>query len=352
MAVAGLTRLRKHQFGRQVAFGTPVAAVAAYPFSGVPSPDRAWSDREVDVGSIDPVAAPVLGAPDLTSSLTDPGVEYNSLPLLFAAIFGGAETPTGAGDAKTWAWAPASTTVDAVDAFTYEFGDDVTTDWYQFGDSILESLELVGPTGLGPFTGSYGWRHGSMASSGATDLPDSPTVPTADLEVDPNAALLYLKDTGIYIASSVSGLAAGQVTDALYGLTWRVTGDVDQKRWANGDKSFDVDAYSRATRMIELVAVWAKTSDIVGVGSESDAWMSDEAITRYVRIYAESAVKISTGPDVFYSLELVMPMRYFTREETNEGGNSTVTLTGHAFFDPEDFEGVLTAEVVCTRATI
>lgn len=350
MPVAGLVKRRKHQFGRQTAFGTPVAAVKAYPFKGVPAPNRGWTDRDVDTGSIDPTVAPVLGAPDLTAALTDPGVEYNSLPLLFAAFFGGSidGVPEVGGTSVAWSWAPASTTVDEPDVFTYEFGDDVTTDWYQLGDGILEGFELAGPAGLGPFTSSMSWRFGSLGSSGATDLPDSPSVPTADLEVDTNAAILYLKDMGIYIASSTAGLSGGQVTDALHSLTLRFSGDVDQKRFANGDQSFDIDAYSRATRMIELVAVYAKTSDIVGTGSESDAWMSDDAVNRYIELKATSKVLASTTPDVPYSMDLIFPARYFTREETEEGGNTTVTLTARAFYDPDDLEGVFTAEVVNT----
>jgi hypothetical protein len=346
--------MRKHQFGRQSALNTPVAAVKAYPFSGVPSVDLGWTDREIDVGSIDPVAAPLRGAGDLTASLSDPGVEYNSLPLMFAAIFGGSVDPTTPGDgtAKAWSWAPASETVDEPDVFTYEFGDDVTTDWYQLGDGLLESLELAGPEGLGPFTASMTWRFGSMNSSGSTDEPDSPAVPTS-LDVDPDGAILYLKDLGIYIASSVAGLAAGQVTDALHAVTLRISGDLDQKRFANGDQSFDIDAYGRATRLIEVELMFAKTSDTVGIGSESDAWMSDSAVTRYIELKATSLVKIEPeDPDIFYSMDLIMPLRYYTREEGDSGGNTVVTLTGHAFFDADDLEGVFTADVVCTQATL
>jgi hypothetical protein len=350
----GFVKYRKHQFGRQSSFGTPVAATAAYAFTGVPDPDLAWTDREVDVGSIDEVAAPSRGAPNYTAPLSSPGVEYNDLPLMFAGIFGGGETgtPEVGGTSVAWGWAPASLTVDAIDVFTYEFGDDVTTDWFQYGDGILESLELAGPEGLGAFTSAMQWRFGSLGSSGSTDMPDSPTVPTADLVVDPNAVLLYLKDTGLHIASSVAGLGAGLVTDALHSLSLKVTVETDQKRYAQATQSFDISAYGRTKRMIELSAVFAKTSDIVGIGSESDAWMSDTPVTRYAEIKAESPALASTTPDVPYSMDLVMPLRYRTRTDGAQGGNSTVTLMGRAFYDPDDLEGVFTADVVCTRAEL
>lgn len=137
MPVAGLTRLRKHQFGRQALFGTKVPATRAYAMTGVPSVDLAWTDPEVDAGSRDPVVAPFRGPADLTASLDFPSVEYNDLPLVMCGFFGGAVEPTGGGASKTWTHEPASETIDEPDVFTYQFGDDVLTDWYQFGDGII-----------------------------------------------------------------------------------------------------------------------------------------------------------------------------------------------------------------------
>ena len=354
MTVAGLVKNRKHQFGRQSAFGTPVAAVAQYPYKGTPTPDLGWTDRDIDEGSIDPVAAPIRGAHDLTTSLTDPGVEYNSLPLKLSAIFGDGVIAVGAGDDKTWTYEPASRTVDAVDVFTYEFGDDVTSDWFQYGDSILESLELTGPSGLGAWTSTESWRHGSIASSGSTDLPDSPAVPTAGLTLDPNPALVYLKDTSIFIASDYDDIddAGSQIQKALINVTLRVTVETDQKRWADGTQSFNVQEYARAKRMIELVCRFEKTADTVGIGSESDAWMSDTAVTRFVKVVTESKELIDTGPDVPYSWFFELPLRYYTRTDEDEGGNAVIVLTGRAFVDDGDFDGVFRTEVVCTRASI
>jgi hypothetical protein len=49
-----------------------------------------------------------------------------------------------------------------------------------------------------------------------------------------------------------------------------------------------------------------------------------------------------------YSWTVTMPMRYYTREESEIGGNTTVVLTGHAFYDPDDLEGVFTSVIVNT----
>jgi len=346
MPVQGLVRLRKHQFARQAAFGSKLPATKAYPFKGVPDVDLTWTDPEIDAGSRDIVAPPSRGAPVLAASLTDPMLAYNSLPLLMCGFFGGAVTPAISGAARTWTHEPASVTVDDPDVFTYEFGDDVLTDWYQLGDGILTAVEVSGPEGLGPLTTSMTWKFGSVGSSGSSDNPDVPAVPTGALNVDTEAAIVYLKDLAIYIADSIAGLAAAQVSDALHSFTLRFGQEVDEKRWANGDQSFDVDDYGPGARTIDLECTFAKTADTVGIGSESDKWMSDEAVNRFVELKCTST-KMADGATP-YSWDVVMPMRYYTRTEGEVGQNTVAVLTGHAFYDPDDLEGVFTSEIVCT----
>jgi len=346
MPIQGFVRLRKHQLARQAVFGTKVPATRRYPFRGTPSANLNWTDPDVDAGSRDPVAAPYRTASDLTAPLTDAALQYNNLPAMLAAFFGGAEVPTGGGPAKTWNWHPASETLDDPDVFTYEFGDDVLTDWYQFGDGILETLAFTGAEGLGPISVAMGWRFGSFASTGSTDSPVTGTVPTPDLALDIEGTIVYLKDMKIAIASDPGDLGTSQVVDALHSFALNLGQAVDQKRFANGSQNFDIDAYGPGARTIDLACTFAKTADTVGVGSESDAWMSDQAVNRYVRLTFTSTV-MTTGATP-YSWIVEFPMRYYTREEGEQGGNTTVVLTGHAFFDAIEFEGVFDTTVVCT----
>lgn len=334
MAIQGFVRLRKHQFGRQSDFGTAVAATRAYPFSGVPDVNLNWTDPTVDVGSLDPVAPPYRAAPDITETLTTDSLAYNDLTLIFAAFFGGEETPSGAGTAKTWVWAPASTTVDARDVFTEEFGDDVVEDWFQLRDGIAESFELTGPEGLGPLSASITWRYGAAFSSGSTDSPDSPTVPTAALNVATDDAIIYLKDGAIYIADTFAAVfdPGSKISDALHTFTLRGSQEIDQKRFANGTGTFEMAAYGPGARNIELEATWAKTPDIVGLTSESDKWMSDAAVNRFLGLRFTSSVLAQT-PSTFYSLDIALPARYYTRADGESGGNTTVTLNAHAYYD-------------------
>ncbi len=247
-------------------------------------------------------------------------------------------------------------TVDEVDPYTYEFGDDVVSDWDQLGDGIITEFEIVGPEGLGVLTATETWRFGSYASSGSTDLPDDPPVPTAGLNVATDDVYIYLKDGAIFIASDATDIFddANKISDALHTFTLHGTQEVDLKRFANGTQTFDISAYGPGTRAIELEATWAKTDDTVGLGSESDAWTSDVAINRYVglRFIATATTEGGSGGTP-YSMDITFPMRYYTRTEGEVGGNTTVILTGHAFDDEQGsgsggFGGVFRATIVNT----
>ncbi len=342
MPIQGFVRLRKHQFGRQSVFGTVVPATRAYPFTGVPSNELNWTDPEIDAGSLDPVAPPYRNASDLTADLTDNALAYNDLPIIHSAFFGGEVAPTG-GTAQTWEYAPASTTVDVRDVFTYEFGDDVLTDWFQLGDGILESFDITGPEGLGVLTASLNWRFGTIASTGSTDSPvivaSGEDVPTPNLDVDTKAVMVYLKDGGIWIASDPDDIFQDgfQILDALHTFTLHGDQQIDLKRFANADQTFDIDAYGPGLRNITLEATYAKTEDTVGTGSESDAWMSDVAVNRYIGLKFVST-ELAESPTTFYEWDVVMPMRYYTRTEGEVDGNTVIVLTAHAFYDPATAE--------------
>ncbi len=346
MPVQGLVRLRKHLFGRQPSFGEKVAATRAYPFKGVPANELNWTQPDIDTGSLDDVAAPHREAPTLSAALTDPQLNYNTIPLLMSAFFGEQAAPSSvSGPALLWNTAPSSTSLDEFDPYTYGFGDDVLTDWFQMGDGVLESVDITIPEGLGPVTTDMTWKFGSTSSTGSSDSPVDGSVPE-DLDIELNPAIVYGKDLSIFIADDVAGLDTGKIVDALASGVLRLSGDIDEKRYANGTQSFDASAFARATRVIEVEFTFAKTADTVGTGSESDHWMADQAVDRYLRLDFESLSEADTN--VPYSWIVNLPFRYITRVEGEIGGNTKVILTGHAFYDPEDLGGVFTSDVVCT----
>lgn len=345
MPIQGFIRNRKHQFARQAAFGTVAAATRAYAVKGTPAVDLKWTDPEVDTGSIDPAVDPVREAPDLSASLSHPSLHYNDIPLLMCAIFGGA-VPTGTGTAQTWTHKPDPASPEDADVFTYEFGDDVTDDWYQFGDAYLDSVEVTGPDGLGPLTASGSWKFGSVASTGSTDQPVTGTVPTPGLSVDQGEAIVYLKDLAVYLSDTVTGLAAGQLSDTVHSLALRINQAWDEKRWANGDQSFDVDALGRGARGIELELTCSKNANTVGLDSLSDDWLAEGVHNAYLRFKATSKVLAETA--IPYSWQVTLPARVYTRTDGEIGGNSTVVLTAHAYYEPTTFAGVIESIAVTT----
>lgn len=345
--VQGFTRLRKHQIGRQSVVGTKVAATRVFPFSGVPSNNLNWTDPDIDVGSIVKVVKPTRGIPDLSFPFTVPQLDYNTLAALLCYFFGGNVSPTGGGTAKTWAHLPAAVApLDPFDFGTYEWGDDVVTDWFQWGDGFIESLTITGPEGLGPCTASGTWRFGSIASTGSTDSPASGTVPTPGLTLDDDPPVVYLKDMGIYIADNTAGLSAGQILNALHTFELNLAQTFDAKRFANATQSFDVSDYGRTGFTAELNATFAKTSDTVGTGSESDAWLADEAVDRYIELKFESLKEAQSG--VPFSWDNKMAARYYTRTEGEAGGNSVIVLNAQAFYDADDLGGFVDSTVVNT----
>jgi len=350
VSLAGFVKNRAHQFGRQSAFGTTVAAKPRYAMKGVPAPDPQWTDPDVDLGSVYVVAAPYRTAGSYPASLTLPVLHYNDLPLIHSAFYGGDVTASG-GPAYTRLIAPSATTPDSVDAFSYEFFDDTgSTDGFQFRDGILESFEITG-TGKGPLSATLNFQFGAFFGQGFTDFPAAPTIPTV-LDFDPNEAIVYMADLFISLASSSYDLGyASRIADALHQFTFRGNKTLDRKEFANGDHSFDVDAWGTAAVTHELECTWAKTTDIIGTGSESDAWMSDSAVDRYAGITAETdPAKVEADTGVPYLWDTALPMRYYTRTEGDMGGNATVVLTGHGFADLNHSIGALSAETVTTLA--
>lgn len=352
--VLGLIRLRRHLLARQAAFGTPVAALRAYPFSGTPNPDLNWQNTAGDFGSRVNVAKPTRGVPNYQAQLTDGSLNYNDLVAQLCAFFGGQVSPTGGGTAKTWTHEPDFTTSGSPDLFTYERGDDADgsggnpNDWFRWSDGILTGLTIDSPDdGRGVLTTQMQWLFGDVAYAGDTDatapvlsIPSIPDVP------DPDPVPLYLKDAKVYITDDPTDIGGDQITDAVHKFTLALTQEVDQKRYVNGSQEFDLDGYGMGGVTIAPSLVMGKTGDTVGINSESDAWFSELAVDRYLQIVFESPEEAQSG--IPYAWAWSTPLRWYTREEGEIGGNSTITLAGEAFLEPDTLDYAFSSELTCT----
>ena len=335
----GLVRSRRHLFARQTTFGTPVPAVRAYPFSGVPSQDEQWTDPGGDFGRIYTTAAPYRMAGVYTQSVTDNGLDYNTLALLLSGFFGGAVVASGGPDYAR-AYESASDGSDADDVFTREFGDDAdgdpsdeVNDWEQNGDGLITSLTIDSPDqGSGVLTSTADWLFSSYAYMGSTDNPPANDLPSITDTPDTNPPYVYLKDAKVYLDNDPSDIGASQLTDAVYKFTLSGTREIDQKRWVNGTGSFAAQEFKTASRTLGIDMVYAKTPDTTGPGSEMDAWSANTAENRYLGVVFESELLIP-GTSTPYSWGFQMPIRYYTMAHGEVGGNTTRILHGNAYVD-------------------
>ena len=315
--------------------GEVAPAAKAYGLKGVPAVDLAWTDPDIDTGSIHVTASPYQGPSDLTAPLTSPALRYNTLPLAAVGFFGGAVEPTGGGTAQTWAHAARLADGRRVRHVHLRVRRRRADGLVQLPDGIIESFEITGAEGLGPLEPSMNWRFGDVASTGSTDRPvaaPSRRPTSRSTRTRPSSTSRTWRSTS---RTRCPASVPGRSSKALHAMVLRGNQEVDQKRYADGDQVFAIDDYGRGMQSIELECTFAKTDQTVGVGSESDAWMSDEPVTRYAQMRFEAPR--GRGRDALLVDGLTLPIRYYTREEGDLNNNTTVVLTGHAFYDPDDF---------------
>ena len=338
------TRLRKHQWGYQGSnvstIRTAATATRVIPLRGTPSVEPNLTFDDVDEGSLDPIQAPYYGPLDITESLSGMA-SYNDLPwYLSAAVKSGVE-PTGA-TAKTWTFQAASLTSDPLGYITEQFGDGVTTDWYQFFGGVAEEFTLSGDA-TAPMEASLNMRFAGYASTGSTDKPVTGTVPTAGLTVDDEPTRVFTADAEVFIDDAFGGIGTTKIADALQSLELSISNSLDLKRPANGSNTrFQIAQYGRGEREITLTATWHKTTQTVGTGSESDDWMKNTPTKRFIEVRITSPA-IITGSTP-YSASFRLPAFYTTREEGEQDNNTTVILTARAVYDPDlgyAFRGVV-----------
>jgi hypothetical protein len=319
VAIAGFTRFRKHQWGLQTTFGTAVAADRVMPWRGAIeiNPNRELPD--VDVGSLDPILAPLEGAKEITASLEGP-LTFNDLTYVYSAGLKGGETGTGP-TAFTWTYDPASLTADTFDYYTDEWGDDTSaSDGIKAFDGVLDSWSIGFGDDLGVFNFS-----GDMVYGGATMATDR----TAGLTVDSSPIFLYGADTEVYLNSTSGAIGTTKLTDAIHGAELSVQNNLDQKRFANGSNTrFNLAGFGRGERVIELQLTVAKTTATMA----ERATLDDSPVpNRYLEVKTTSPT-IITGSTP-YSNRIRMPGRLISATDGEIGGNTTITFTYRAFYD-------------------
>lgn len=335
LVIQGFTRFRKHQWGAQGSnasvIDTAATATRALPWRGTPEINQNWTFDDKDEGSLHKISPPSQRRWDITESLQGP-LAYDDWPYAAEVSLIGGITPTGAGTAKTWTHQPTSLTVSPLQMVTEQFGDDVTTDWFQLIGGVAEQLTLTGNEDMGPVQVALNMRYAVANSTGSTAHPVSGTVPTTGLTVDDDPHWVYMADCELFIDDSAASIGTTKISDALHTLELTVTNNFDLKAFANGSNTrFQIRGYGRGEQELSLALQFAKTADTVGTGSESDDWMSNTAVKRFVELrFTSPDIITGTTP---YSLSIKLPLWYVTRADGEIGGNTTVTLTGTGGYD-------------------
>lgn len=318
--IPGAVRLRRNQFGIQSALNTKVAATRKVPWRGGVVVNQNWTDPDIDVGSLDPVALPYAGPLDVTSTKT--GIIYfNDLPLRLNAGLIGGIAPSTSGTAKIWDYQLASLTTDVFDVFTNETADDTEATDATIGiGGVIDSLEDNYPQDLGAVTINDNWIY-STATVGQNG--------TDSLNVDAAGIPELARDTTVKMDSTAAAIGTTLLTDTIHEITVRVQNNLDKKRFMNGSNGANqLGGLGRGPRVIELVLTVAKTSAMI---TEANTILTAVKPSRFFDIGNFSTSNASSG--IPYSDRHRGAFRLFDKAEAEIGGNVVLVLTYHAYYD-------------------
>ena len=318
-ALPGNVRLRAWQLGKETTFGVAVPATRRLGLTYAPTVDPHWTFPTSDTGTLDQALPPYRMAVDVTGQATGP-LAYNDAPYLWAATALGGITPTGGGTAKTWTYAPASTSQDIFEIFTGEWGDD-TADQFQYADGIINQLSLTYPQDLGPIAVAADYRFASVVY---------PQARTGGLQVDPAPTWAYAADTSFYFNDAAGAIDTTQLVNSVHDVVLVVNNNIDVKRFQNGSNSrFAAAGYGRGLRTFQVTYNFAKSTAAL---AEVVKWLNASPVERFASIRTDSVQAAQAG--INYSQHIRFSGYWFTRTEgTYATANTTVQLVCQGWLD-------------------
>jgi hypothetical protein len=232
-----------------------------------------------------------------------------------------------------------SLTADPFDYFTNEFGDDTeATDGIIAFGGVIDTFEEEMPEDLGPWEINDEWVFaGATLGQNLTD----------GLNVDASPIFVFGADTDIDMDPTPGAIGSTKLDDALHSATFRISNNLDQKRFANGSNTrFQLAGYGRGERVGELTLVFAKTAATI---AEANTLDDDPVPSRYFEISTVSTSEAQAGTPYRYTRR--MAARLFERAEGEIGGNSTIELTYRTFYD-STLGYAIRAEIVNTLTAL
>jgi len=319
----GFTRFRKLQVAKQTVIGTAVAATRVLPYRSlvVYNPNR--TDPDIDVGSLDPVLAPYMLAPEVTLPGATGPLTFNDLAIRLSAGIKGGVSPTGsAGAGFTWTFTAASLTADSFDYYSVQTGDD-TSDSAGAGTNafgaVINQFSQSMEEGLGPWTVSDDWIAAGAVYGNRTGA----------LNVDANPKFVFGADTTIYLNSVAAAIGITPITAAVRGATLTVNNNLDQKRFADGSNTrFTLNSFGRGLREITLELVLEKTAQVI---AEMITFDDTPTPNRYIKVTTNSTELAGTVTTC--NSDIFLPMRLYEVADGEIENNANVTLTYKGFYD-------------------
>jgi hypothetical protein len=322
--MAGQTRFRKIQVGKQTVIGTAVAATRVLPYRGlmVLNPNR--TDPDVDVGSLDPIMAPYPMAQEVTMSGASGPLAFDDAPVRLSAGVMGGITPTGptGTTAYTWTFEASSLTADPFDYYSVQTGDDTSDSAGEgtnaFG-AVIDTFSEEGGEELGPWTVSDDWVAAGAAYGNRTGA----------LTVTDQPAWVFGADTEVYLNSSAATIGTTKLAAAVRAATLRISNNLDQKRYMDGSNTrFQLAAYGRGPREIEVTLTVEKTAATIAERITLD---DTPVPNRYIELRTTSTELAGTA--IPYSYRRFIPVRLFSVTDGEIGGNTNLTLVYRGFYD-------------------
>lgn len=336
-AMPGNVRFRALQLGDQTTFGTPVAATRRMPWRFTPTLDPHWTSPDVDTGTLDPAIAPYRMATDITGQAVGP-LAANDAQALWSGFLK-ATTPSGPVDSLyTWDYAPASTSADAFQLMTAEWGDE-TTDVFRYSDAVVDQLQLSFPQDLGPIMATADLRFGDYLY---------PHTFTAGLSVDTNPTWLYAADTLLSINDLAGSIGLTPLVNSMHEASIQMQANIDVKRFSNGSNgNFKVAGYGRGARTMQSTFTLAKSTQAL---AEVVKWLNDNPQERFVQL--ETISRKTIGVASHAAQRIRFAGYWFTRSEGAIGSNTTVQLVCNHVYDASSGLAPIGVRVKNSAATL
>ena len=305
---AGSRTLRKLQIFKEAVQGTPGAATAIWRGRGTIKDEREVVWPEEDVGVIGGTDRSYIERFWSELELEEVEATFEQLPYLFeCGVSIETATQDGGGTGYIYNYLAPTTAKNTIRTLTFEGGDDIQAEEFDFGFARVITLSGEGQGALMMAASIFGRETTNTTFTGALSLP-------AVEEISLNSAKLYIDDSG----GSVGGT---EVSDLLLGMNLQWNTGLDA--WWAVDGSKDFNRMKQIGDEIVLELTYEHTSDAV---SEKAAYRANSV--RLLRLEFEGSALGTSDAYTYKTVTIDLSGKYEEWSNLDESeGNDIVTAT-------------------------